>query len=60
MGLGVDVSKGCAEDNEDGVGGKLEAVGVEFDDYGGSWVAVVVGGGGKVAGGVSTRLAIRR
>ena len=59
MGLGVDVSKGCAEYNEEGVGVKLEAVGVEFGDYGGFWVAVEVGGRGKVAGDVSTRLAIR-
>ncbi len=57
--LGVDVSKGCVEHREDGVMGQWNAIGVEFDDYGGGGAGVVIGGWGKIAGGVSMRLAIR-
>lgn len=49
MELGVDVPKGCVEDDEDGVRRELEAVGVEFEGYGVVWGGVVVGGWGEVA-----------
>ena len=60
MELCIDVSKACVEDGEDALQGYGQTEGVEFEGYGVGGARVVVRGWGQVAGGVSTKLAIRR
>lgn len=55
MELGIDISKGCIEYDDDVRAREGEAVGVEFEGYGGVWGGVVVWRLGEVAKGVSTR-----
>ena len=59
MEFGVDVSKACVEDGEDVLQGYGHAEVVESESYGVGGGRVVVRGWGKVAGSVSTQLAIR-
>lgn len=57
--LGVDVSKGRIEDDEDISQGYRQTVRIELEGYNSGGGRVVVRGWGQVAGGVSTTLAMR-